>query len=281
MTINLSLQNSLQKVLNSHGHGLHYAIIRKMEELLEGQGFPWRLAAIELPVEVKDEHTRIDIVLKHVSRSVYVICECKRVNPALSEWAFVRAPYSTPPDSSEWLLAESVMFDGQRSLQSSVDRICSSKRIFHIAVELKSDKAGDQYGHGRGGIEGAATQVLRSVNGFVHFLNNHRQVLVVNDPTSIIPVIFTTASLHAADADLGTADLETGNVVLSPGTKIENAEWLYYQYNQSPGLRHSVHTSHHGKSIAEVMQAEFTRTIAIINPSHLESFFNEAIGFLR
>jgi hypothetical protein len=276
-----NIQNALQKVLNSHGYGLHFAIIRKMEELLLGKGnSPWRLAAVELPVEVQGEHTRIDIVLKHVSRSVYLVCECKRVNPSLSEWAFVKAPYATPPSSSEWIFAESIMFDGQRSFQSGVDRIGTSYNIFHVAVEIKGDKAGDQHGHGRGGIEGAATQVLRSVNGFVHFLNNHSQVLVVNDPTSVIPVIFTTASLHTADVDLGDADLETGNVDLSTSTAIEVTEWLYYQYNQSPGLRHSVSTAHKGVSIAEVMQAEFTRTIAVVNTKDIDSFFRDAIGFL-
>ncbi len=278
---NSSIKSALQKVLNSHGYGLHYAIIRKMDELLQdGRAFPWQLAAVELPVEVRGEHTRVDIVLKHIVRSVYIVCECKRVNPSLSEWAFVKAPYVTPPDSAEWIFAESVMSDGRSSFQTSVDRVGSSKEVFHVAVEVKSDKAGDQYGHGRGGIEGAATQVLRSVNGFVHFLKSNSPLLAINDPTSIVPVVFTTASLRTTNLDLGGANLENGHVDLAD-VIIQEVDWLYYQYSQSPGLRHTLGSSHSGKSIADILQAEFTRTIAVVNPQSLEAFFKEALGFMR
>lgn len=275
-----SFRGHLQAVLNSHGYGLHYAIIRRLSEFVrKSPQFPWRLVAVELPVEVRREHTRIDIVLKHARRPVYLICECKRVNPALSEWCFLRGPYPTPPESAEYVLTELVTFDGAKHFSTGVDRLCSSDRIHHLAVEVKTDRPGDPHGHGRGGIEGAATQVLRSVNGFVEFLALNRNVLRANEPTSILPVIFTTATVYSTDADLGNAALRDGTVDLAKAS-IEEQPWLYYQYHQTPGIKHERSMLSNEPDVAEILQTEYVRTTAIVESKGLNHYLSEALGFL-
>ena len=74
-----ALNESLQKVVNSHGHGLHYAVIREMERLSNSRRFPWHLAGVEVPVIARGQDTRIDIVLRHHHHPVFLVCECKRV----------------------------------------------------------------------------------------------------------------------------------------------------------------------------------------------------------
>lgn len=275
-----SFRGHLQAVLNSHGYGLHYAVIRRLSDLAQKKpAFPWRVVAVELPVEVRREHTRIDIVLKHSRRPVYLICECKRVNPALSEWCFLRGPHPTPPESADYVLTELVAFDGVRSFSTGVNRLGTSDRIHHLAVEVKTDRPGDPHGHGRGGIEGAATQVLRSVNGFVEFLALNRSVLRANEPTSILPVIFTTAAVYSTDADLGAAGLQDGTTDLADAS-IEEQPWLYYQYHQTPGIKHELSIPSGEADVAEILQAEYIRTVAIVEARGINYFLSEGIGFL-
>ena len=84
----MSVRDDLQKRLDQHGYGFQYALIRHLRE----KGLSWYLQATEFPVEVGEKHTRIDFVLKYGSRNVYLVAECKRANPALSNWCFIRAP---------------------------------------------------------------------------------------------------------------------------------------------------------------------------------------------
>src|SRR5687768_4972548 len=85
---------SLRKVLNSHGHGFHYAVIRRAEELkLSGRG-RWNLEAAEIPVVTRGSSTHIDFVMTNDSGFTFLVAECKRADPAKARWCFARAPYT-------------------------------------------------------------------------------------------------------------------------------------------------------------------------------------------
>jgi len=92
------------KELNRHGYGFQYAVLKKCEEvaaILEKNLTPatWAPLVSEFPVEVQRAGTKIDFILRRISRwavpgvPVYLLAECKRANPALSNWCFARAPY--------------------------------------------------------------------------------------------------------------------------------------------------------------------------------------------
>jgi hypothetical protein len=87
---------SFAKVLNRHGYGFQFSVLKKADELRKQGRSMWRLEACEFPVEVQGAGTRVDFVLErgdHGSRRrpLYMLAECKRANPALSNWCFVRA----------------------------------------------------------------------------------------------------------------------------------------------------------------------------------------------
>jgi hypothetical protein len=69
--------------------------MRYCDELYRKGASRWLFEVAEFPVNVNGADTRIDFVLHAKSawghHSTYLVCECKRPNPALGEWAFMRS----------------------------------------------------------------------------------------------------------------------------------------------------------------------------------------------
>jgi len=156
--------------------------------------------------------------------------------------------------------------------------------VFHVALPIAATAKGDSkpVGQFRSQIEEAATQVMRGLNGFIEMLSTNPQLL---NPTGrqdavarFLPTIFTTASLWVSDADLATADITTGKIDLSQG-QFKKVPWLWYQYNVSPGIKHSRQALEKKRKLEEVMQEEHIRTIAVVNPSGLPEFLEHTSDF--
>ena len=147
--------------------------------------------------------------------------------------------------------------------------------FFQIGIDITTGKKGDVAGPGRGAIEDAATQVLRGLNGFIQFLDKNFLLISSTNGCEVMPVIFTTASLWVYSVNLSNADLTTGNVLIEPD-KFTKVGWLLYQYNQSPGIKHTAVQLGEIGDIGSLLESEFVRTIPIINPSGIEEFFNWA-----
>src|ERR1700745_4338287 len=95
------VRNSFEKALNRHGYGFQFSVLEIAENLAkkvdEDERSRWNFLFSEVPVEVQGAGTRIDFILSSSrtgpsSTFFYLICECKRANPALSNWCFIRAP---------------------------------------------------------------------------------------------------------------------------------------------------------------------------------------------
>src|SRR5689334_15013914 len=84
----------LEKILNIHGFGFQYAVIKTAQDLYQQQKCGWLLEASEIPVGKQGEQTHIDFVFQIApknwdeSRRAYLIGECKRVDPAKANWTF-------------------------------------------------------------------------------------------------------------------------------------------------------------------------------------------------
>ena len=164
---------AFNKVLNSHGYGFHYAVIKRAADLYSSQKSLWAFEAAEVPVETQGVSTRIDFVMqrRHPSRDeispFYIIGECKRANPFLSNWCFAKAPYVVRNRSHETYILENVNFQGNGFNGARGKSYAVSKEAYHIAVEVRANAKGDTNGSGRGAIEEAVAQVCRGLNGFV------------------------------------------------------------------------------------------------------------------
>ena len=87
-----------------------------------------------------------------------------------------------------------------------------------------------------------------------------------------MPVIFTTAQFWVSQADLGLAELATGDIDLSK-EKFESLPWLWYQYHMSPGLKHtSISPPRDQIKVEEFIESNYIRTIAIVSTDGIEEF---------
>src|SRR5258708_7154745 len=88
------LGESFRKVLNRHGYAFQYAVIKFASELRRERRSEWDYLQSEFPVIVNGKSTRIDFVLRKPKPHVYLVAECKRVNPAYSDWCFASSEYA-------------------------------------------------------------------------------------------------------------------------------------------------------------------------------------------
>lgn len=224
--------------------------------------------------------TRIDFIIsrvgrRHDSTPLYLIAECKRANPSLARWLFVRAPYkhrAAEKGERDGVVLECVLHE-DGILKSFAHEVSRSGEIYHLGFEARTNVKGDSEGETGRAIEEAATQVSRHLNGFIEtVVREPNMVRLDSTHVDFMPVIFTTATLYTSDVDLSLADLETGKVELT-AKQVRTVPWLFYQYALSPGLKHSVESKRKGySSIATLLQWGYLRTIPIVSPQGIEPF---------
>jgi hypothetical protein len=293
-----SLEKSLAHLLNTHGYSFQYAVIKAAITYFKDKSSPWQFEVAEFPVAVNDKSTRIDFILKNINEPFYLVAECKRVNPALKNWCFVKAPYvnhklNRPGSSGERIVREVIYtylptypegaiplsarsFDVSTGMQWSH----RSKDIYRLSFEVKSGEKGEGQ-QGRGQINEAITQVLTGLNGLINFVSNlfdDKRLFCGEDHAALIPVIFTNASLWVSDINLSEADLKSGKINVEQ-IKLEPRPWLFYHYDQSPTLRHSLGVQPDKKIdlLSDYLYYLYTRTILIVNESAISNFLSDGL----
>ena len=264
--------------LNSHGYGFHFRVIKEATNLANQRDSLWRFVASEVPVSVRGEDTRIDFVMKRAqSPAFYLLAECKRANPALSNWCFAKSPYVhvNRADNLEQVMIECLeLFDSPahtpKKFKSAATKWASAPNVCHIALDIKASEQGDKHDSGRNAIERAASQIMRGLNGMVELLPQHPEMFRQHR-ILFLPVIFTTAKLWLSDADLSSADLETGKIDFSDAG-FKRVDWVSYQYHLSPGIKHSYWMGNGPSELPDLMDLDFIRTIPIVSPEGLGSF---------
>src|SRR5581483_5572215 len=228
------------RVLNEHGYAFHYAALRHAMEVESSPFSPWRVAASELPVNVNGKDTRVDFVLRHKSDVAFMVVECKRVNPAFTDWCFFRAPFVRADDHhpTYWLEHWERIPEHGWTVVKGVPR-GDAKGAYHIALSLKGKREGDKCGSdGRQGAEEAFTQAMRHSAGLVKMLSEHRGLVPLPglQERVIVPAVFTTARLWTSEVDLGLADLASGQIDAKDVVMTERP-WIAFQYHTTQGLR--------------------------------------------
>src|SRR5689334_2978463 len=84
---------AFDEALNRHGHPFQHAVVQRARDAVKARMSTFVLQATEFPVSVQGVSTHIDIVFKNEHQRIYLICECKRVNPAYGAWSFARSPF--------------------------------------------------------------------------------------------------------------------------------------------------------------------------------------------
>jgi hypothetical protein len=272
-----------QQNLNKHGYGFHFSVLKKIRNLLQQDNSTWFYEAAEFPVAHNGKGTRIDFILRRKTDPLFfLLAECKRADPAVSHWCFIRAePYSAKRPF-EMMFFEKVSYSKESTPSLTTEAPNNGLAIhndpYHIGFAIKK---GSERGDGNGEtggvkpIEESATQISRAQSGFVNFLGDNPHLLSNALHAYILPVIFTTASLWTTEKKLSDADVSTGHIDLSEAP-MQSRSWLLYQYAVSPDIKHRYSTLSHSESLGDILDAEYLRTIAIVNVSGIEEYFNWA-----
>lgn len=274
--------------LNRHGYGFQYAVLGVAEKLSKAENPRWILECSEFPVAVeKRGDTRIDFILRRATdnwnplskeQGIYLVAECKRVNPAWGWWCFAKAPYVSRTPRSNRFIAE-VAERRIRKEEEEPFRVggyCLDMAVspYHVAFEVKNNNAKGDLESGRktckDAIEDAAKQVCHGANGLVQHLCKRPPATTITDIV-VVPVIFTTARLFATTIDLSKTDILSGNVDLSV-SDLQEQSWVYLQYPVSRGLKHSFLSLRNSSELSDVLNAEYLRTIPIVSASGIGEF---------
>ncbi len=277
-------------ILDRHGFGFQYAVMQKICDVFERQR-KWSFEVAEFPTTTGRFDTRIDFVIRPRNTQFFVACECKRANPALKDWCFIRAPYVRRNLSHERLIVDEVnarysSSDPTRPRSVSVcgRMLDSLNEAYHIGLEVKNpDNKGDSHGvGGRTAIEDAAGQVCKGVNGLIATLAKlsvpkvDGKLALPDDRqiTRVMPAIFTTAKLWVTDANLASADLATGKLPSDALSTMQARPWLFLQYATSPAIKHTLPTGPFGYELSGILTEHYTRTIAVVNADGIADFLH-------
>lgn len=274
-----TVAKSFESVLNRHGHGFQYAVLDAAINLAQRGKSKWRFEAAEVPVQVQGKDTHIDFVLSKGIEwdSAYtMVAECKRANPKLKTWCFAKAPFVHRTH------APACKFYMEQVSKDNLDRFLvrgyqhdglSPRDAYHVGWEIKGKTKGDDRAKGHGDIKDAITQVLRGASGYIEFLCARQGKLSTPSEQYVVPVVFTTAKLLACSADLRRTELDSGNIEIGRG-ELEEKPWVNFQYNVTPGLKHSTLPTVREVELHKAMENEFIRTVAIVNESGIEEFLS-------
>jgi hypothetical protein len=216
-----SPDRAFAEALNRQGFAFQESALASIQEL-RTKWTPW---VSELPVGTPDQNTRIDFVLSHPNKEYFLVCECKRANPATSNWCFAKADFQAESSRKGRLYVETLerghgYVTGTQDLGNVYD-------LYQIGIEVKSGGSGDAAGEGRGQIESAATQVMRGQNGLIKFFADRAMLKLGTQRMVFVPVILTTALLWTSRINLRYADLHSGRIDPADVT-LEKKNWIWF-----------------------------------------------------
>ena len=261
---------ALKNVLNSHGYPFQESVASAISQISTHSS--WFPLVLEFPVQVQERDTRIDIVLTNSIHTVYLVCECKRANPALANWCFARSSNTPGSALSEYARLDALGRDPLGKIEATTKELSrGGPPPFEIAVEVRTSSKRDDAGKKRGQIEEAATQVCRGLKGLIDSFADRGLPRLGSEDLLFLPVLITTANLWITESEINLASLETGELQ-DESLPVNAVPWLWYDYPQSPGLKHSVpqHIASHGLAI--LLYDRFVRTIAIVTPKGMKDF---------
>ncbi len=291
-------------ILNKNGYSFQYTILNELKTISK----KWRFYGAEIPVSTRGKNTHIDFVLHDYSSFLYLVGECKRVQPSFADWVFVKTPYNSRKNHLYPSLVFDTFEETRRDHEPEVIKSVKnySRQLtpeiyglgFRVKKHLKTKEVECQ--DSVDVINSCVEQVLRSTSGLINLLSHiirPSNLVSYNYKYYFLPVIFTSANLWITDTNISEADLQTGN--LSELKTVKETPYIWFNYNRprelSPEFREF--TFHYNQPFPTQTQfptdsvlkefdqygssgfefEDFTRSVLIINSSNLSKLdiFNE------
>lgn len=235
----------------------------------------WTVTRSDHPVSLKDQETKIDIVLQRNTPERYAVVECKRADPEYVHWVF-GAPGSLVGEADCFLTTIEGWDSGPvKGLEpsASVSWNQVSVRTYRAQNWTEVKKDPKRKVSTSQNIENAFRQVLTGVGGLTQeLLSEYRPG---TSPLALIPVVITTASLFVAHYDIHDVDITTGTiakekVLFGPkGQDPEEVEWVLVDYSVGETLTPEA-----------ILEGSEQRSIFVVNADHIQAFFSELMDRL-
>ena len=265
------IEAGFRKALDQHGYSFQYAVLRIVNELHKVNS-PWFPVVPEFGVEAKGRDTRIDFVLGTRTARLFLVCECKRANPATANWCFAQADWPDKEHHKAKTTAAALRRTPEGHPRINQANVLYAEQGYQVALQVRTSETGEASGSGRGDIEEASTQVCRGLNGLLDFFSTRDDLLPHGTTAWFVPVVFTTAALWTSTVDLGSSDIATGRLPAGD-LGLVRKDWLWLDYPQSPGIKHSLlHDPVVPRSLRDIFYAEGLRRVAIVSPTGIEPF---------
>lgn len=281
--------------LNEQGFIFQEKCAQVINESSEGTG--WIVHTTEHPVSLKDQDTRIDIIIRDERQSdssVFGVIECKKVNPQYNCWLFGRPLYDIPVVAN----AQIIKIITNRANPNVQDvnfvpiKIDFGVETFHIdnwwlQVDVNRDRAIQKRSDPEP-LERAFIQVCRGVGGLLIEQKRQREK-IIRDGTGefydiseayFVPIVITTASLYIAQYDLSDVDIASGTIerdklnFLGSNSLSDPVKWVMVDYgagaNTAPD---ELYENFEGLDPID-FEPYNRRSIFIVNSTYIPEFLN-------
>ena len=212
----LDLSELLFNAVNEQGYLFQEACAQALNGNEKTTG--WEVKALEYPVSLQGQDTRIDIVLREkasTSPELYGLVECKRADPSYICWLFA-APGLPSGDA----LCSTLGFECRETRSDQPYQVRRLLTQLHFKVVtydakrwLEAKRGSDKRASTPQNIENAFGQVLKGVGGFALEQLDQRSKSRALFKTFFVPIVITTASLYVANYRPEDVDLGTGTII--------------------------------------------------------------------
>jgi hypothetical protein len=269
---------AMLRALNEHGHAFAASVLQSVHN--RGSEGTWYLEAAEFAGELGPRVFHIDGVLqcrpRYQPELILAAVECKRADPALSRWCFIRNSavrghsLRRRPIVDRYSIPEPHVIAPKIIGAQACVSVATNELMYQLGVELKTNKTGSQVGRS---LNDALTQASLGAAGLVGRLAEWGQA---GGFAYVIPVIATTAELLVTNSDLAQANIETGDL-RTGSLQTQTVPWLWFEAHlslhlaplvdrrwPSPGVRQVGETLDHQQARA-VMIARGTELLSALD----------------
>ncbi len=253
-----------EKTLNTHGYGFQAAVAKELRKKSAAQVRGHYIVGLDIPIRVRETESAIDIVTARSDGCLFAAIECKRVDPALGAWCFIRSKEHGQDTHDAGVRCEAVC-RAASGVHASMTVMGHLPHFAHIGVEVSRQQKGDGTGVRQKDLNDAVSQALLGAQGWATWLGGNADALKQDVPVVIVPVVVTTAQLWLSQADLGASALETGHIDLSSAA-FESCDWLCLQARTSHSRRHALGLKVDHNRLDRQIEAQAYRSVLVVNP---------------
>ena len=207
------LSEMLFNALNEQGYLFQEKCCEILKSMEKTTG--WKVEGYDYPVSMRDQETKIDIVLKDATQGdpeLYALIECKRSDPEYVRWLFSASTAGRALCYATTFKCRDVLSDRPMDIARIVSPRQFELWTYDVKNWMEVKKDARRKPSTPQNIENAFIQVLKGVGGFGREQLGQRTKKHSPFEVSFIPIVITTASIYVAGYKPEDIDIRTGTI---------------------------------------------------------------------